>query len=240
LSPTTRRTLLWMSAFAVAMGVLEGAVVVYLRRLYFPEGFRFPMQAVETPIMIVELWRELATMVMLLSVGMIAGRTKAERFAYFIYSFGLWDLIYYVFLKLALDWPESLLTWDILFLLPVPWVGPVIAPCIVAATMCALALTTVRYTDRGLEASMTSRERALIVVGALIIIVSFTLDWTRTEGPTLWKNLVDDRDLLYGLGDYVPQRFPWWIFIIGEGLGLAALFSYAQRLRRSLPPAVAA
>lgn len=228
----SRRIFLWVTAFAVAMGVLEAAVVIYLRRLYFPEGFRFPMRAVETDIMIVELWREIATMVMLGSVGAIAGRTRAERFAYFIYCFGLWDLVYYGFLKVSLGWPESFLTWDILFLLPVPWVGPVIAPCIVAATMCAIGLTAIRATDHGIPAGMMPRERALLGAGALTIIVSFTLDWIRVEGPTLWRNLTDDRDLLYGLGDYVPQKYPWWIFAIGQSIGLIAFLSYARRLRR--------
>lgn len=221
-----------MTVFAVAMGVLEAAVVIYLRRLYFPDGFRFPMRLVETDIVIVELWREAATLVMLAAVGAIAGRNRAERFAYFIYCFGLWDLVYYGFLKLAIGWPESLLTWDILFLLPVPWVGPVLAPCIVAVTMCALALTAIHYTDRGIPAGMTSRERALLTAGAFIIIVSFTIDWIHVDGPTLWRNIADDRDFLFGLGSYIPQIFPWWIFAVGESIGLYAFLSYARRLGR--------
>lgn len=227
--PGGRRTLIWMTIYAVAMGVLEAAVVIYLRRLYFPGGFRFPMRMVETDIMIVELWREAATLVMLFAVGSLAGRTRAERFAYFIYCFGIWDLVYYGFLKLMLDWPESLLTWDILFLLPVPWVGPVVAPCIVAVTMCAIALTAIRKTDRGASASMTPRERLMLATGAFIIIVSFTVDWVQVDGPTLWRNIVEPRDLLYGLGNYVPKYFPWWIFAIGESLGLGAWALYARR-----------
>ena len=212
------------------MGVLEAAVVIYLRRLYFPDGFRFPVRMVDTDIGIVELWRELATVVMLASVGALAGRTRSERFAWFIYVFGAWDLVYYGFLKMSLGWPESPFTWDILFLLPIPWVGPVLAPCIVAVTMCAVALTTVRYTDRGLDARLTHRERGLFILGALIIILSFTIDWMRTDGPTLWANITQPRDLLYGLEHYMPpEKFPWWIFAIGESLGLAALFSYARR-----------
>lgn len=211
------------------MGVLEAAVVIYLRRLYFPDGFRFPVRLVDTDIAMVELWREAATVVMLAAVGALAGRTRSERFAWFIYCFGLWDLVYYGFLKLALGWPESLFTWDILFLLPIPWAGPVLAPCIVAVTMCGIALTAVRYTDAGLDARMTTRERALLIVGSLVIILSFTLDWMRTDGPTLWANITQPRDLLYGLGHYVPKRYPWWIFAIGQSLGLAGWWLYARR-----------
>jgi hypothetical protein len=230
----TRRTLIWMSAYAVAMGVLEAAVVIYLRRLYFPGGFRFPMQMIETDVAIVELFREVATMVMLLAVGMLAGRNRAERFAYFIYSFGVWDLVYYAFLKLALGWPESLFTWDILFLLPVPWVGPVLAPCIVALTMCGIALTAIGFVDRGQAASMTNRERGLLAIGAAVIIISFTLDWIQVDGPTFWRNIMESRDMLEGLGHYIPQRYPWWIFAVGEAFGLAAWASYARRLRSGL------
>jgi hypothetical protein len=209
------------------MGILEAAVVIYLRRLYFPGGFKFPVQMVDTDIGIVELFREVATVIMLAAVGALAGRTRSERFAWFIYSFGLWDLVYYGFLKAALGWPESPFTWDILFLLPIPWVGPVLAPCIVAATMCGVALTTVRHTDRGLDARMTTRERALMIAGGLTIILSFTIDWIRTDGGTLWVNITSPRDLLYGLGHYMPpDRFPWWIFAIGYAMGLAAWWSY--------------
>ena len=231
-----RRTLTWVTIYAVAMGILEGAVVVYLRRLYFPAGFRFPMRSVETDIMIVELWREIATMAMLLSVGMIAGRNRSERFAYFIYTFGLWDLVYYGFLKYSLGWPESLFTWDILFLMPVPWVGPVLAPCLVAATMCGIAVTAIWATERGLDARMTNRERGLLILGALIIILACTIEWTQTKGPTLWMNLTQSRDLLYGLGDYVPQVYPWWIFLIGEALGLVSWYRYARRLKQITVP----
>jgi hypothetical protein len=230
-----RRTLTWVTIFAVAMGVLEGALVVYIRRLYWPGGFGFPMPRIDTDIAIIELWRELATLAMLLAVGMLAGRNRSERFAYFIYNFGLWDLTYYAFLKVSLGWPASLLAWDILFLLPVPWFGPVLAPCIVAITMCGIALTAIRITDRGGDASMTPRERGLLVIGALVIVVSFTIDWAFDQGPTLWRNIAEHRDLLYGLG-FEPKTFQWWIFALGESIGIAAWMSYARRLSVSPRP----
>lgn len=219
-----------MIVYAIAMGALEGAVVVYLRRLYFPEGFRFPLRMIDTDIAIMELWRELATLVMLVSVAMIAARNRAERFAYFLLTFGIWDLAYYAFLKLAVDWPESWLTWDVLFLLPVPWVGPVVAPCIVAATMIGLALTTIRYADHGMNVAMSQRELALLFGGAVVIVVSLVLDWSQVDGPTLWRNIIEQRDLLDGLDSYVPKRFPWLIFALGESIALGAWVIYRQRL----------
>ena len=223
-----RRTLTWVTIYAVAMGVLEGALVVYIRRLYWPNGFGFPMPRIDTDVAVIELFREIATLTMLVSVGMLAGRNRAERFAYFIYTFGLWDLIYYATLKATLGWPESAFAWDILFLLPVPWFGPVLAPCIVAVTMCGIALTALRISDRGMDASMTPRERGLLVLGSLVIILSFTIDWAMNQGPTLWQNIAQHRDLLYGLG-YVPETFQWWIFALGEAIGVASWMSYARR-----------
>ena len=233
--PDTRKKALWITAYAIAMGVLEAAVVIYLRKLYYPEGFTFPLRMVDTDIAVVELVREVATIVMLAVVGALAGRTRSERFAWFIYCFGIWDLVYYGFLRLALGWPESVMTWDILFLLPVPWYGPVLAPCLVALSMCGIALMAVWFTDHGLDARMTTRERALMVAGSLIIILSFTIDWMKAEGPILWTNLMMPRDLLYGLA-YVPSDYPWWIFIIGFAIGLAGWYLWASRVYALLRP----
>jgi hypothetical protein len=224
------RSLLWVTIYAIAMGVLEGAVVIYLRRLYFPNGFQFPLSAVDMSITVVELWREIATLVMLIAVGAIAGRNRGERFAYFLYAFGIWDLIYYAVLRLAIGWPESLLTWDILFLLPVPWVGPVLTPCIVALTMIAFGVTVVRFTSDGVDVDMLPRERLLLWGGALVVIVSFTLDWTRVEGPMLWQNILTRRARDYKIGSFVPVHFPWWIFVIGQGMILASFYLFRSRL----------
>jgi hypothetical protein len=108
--------------FAVAMAWVEAAVVLYLRTLanrldpYQPIpaaiGHR-PGQA--------ELVREAATLVMLAAVGWLAGRTWRSRVGYACAAFGVWDIGYYVFLVPLTGWPHSLLDWDILFLIPLPW-----------------------------------------------------------------------------------------------------------------------
>ncbi|MBA2688990.1 MAG: hypothetical protein H0U64_12970 [Gemmatimonadaceae bacterium] len=225
------RTIAWVSTFGIAMGVLEAAVVIYLRRLYFPGGFQFPLWAVETDILFVELWREVATIVMLAAVGALAGRQKGERFAYFVYVFALWDLVYYIFLKLVLDWPPSLLTWDILFLLPVPWIAPVLAPCIVAGTMIAFSLLAISHTTETRDVHLVSRERWLVIIGALIVIFSFTVDWVRFEGPIIMQNMSAHRRIDYRVGSFVPSHFPWWIFVLGEGLILAGLARFRARIK---------
>jgi hypothetical protein len=85
------RSLLWrlavISLFAIAMGFLESAVVVYLRAIYYPGGFAFPLKMITGPIAITELLREAATMIMILAIAMLSDRRRTVRLAWFIYMF---------------------------------------------------------------------------------------------------------------------------------------------------------
>ncbi len=105
-----------------------------------------------------EIFREAATLIMLVGIGIIAGRNSSERFAWFLYSFAVWDIFYYIFLKLLLNWPESFMTWDILFLIPATWVGPVIAPVIVSITMIAFALIILYSNQKSIPVTIKSSE----------------------------------------------------------------------------------
>ncbi len=124
--------LAWVGLFALAFGLVEAAVVIYLRGLYYPEGFAFPLRQIPVGHIGVELGREAATIAMLAAVGMLAGKDRWSRFGFFCVAFGLWDIFFYAWLKVLIGWPASVLDWDILFLLPVPWIGPVVAPLAVA------------------------------------------------------------------------------------------------------------
>src|SRR5580700_10847047 len=125
-----RTKIFWLTAFSIAMGFLEAAVVIYLRKMYYPNGFHFPLTVVEPDIGLTEFLREAATVIMLLAIGILTGKNTSQKFGIFLFCFAIWDIFYYVFLKMLIGWPASLLDWDILFLIPVPWVGPVLAPCL--------------------------------------------------------------------------------------------------------------
>lgn len=84
----------WVSLFSIAMGLFECIVVIYLRKIYYPEGFSFPLKIMESDIITVELLREAATLIMLLAVGAISGKTSVEKLGLFIYSFAIWDIFY--------------------------------------------------------------------------------------------------------------------------------------------------
>ena len=157
MSKSDYRKLIWVTLFAIAMGMMESSVAIYLRELYYPGGFQFPVRATSTTVAVTELFRELATIIMLLGVGMIAGKNRQERFAWFIYSFAIWDILYYIFLYLIIGWPASFNDWDVLFLLPVMWSGPVWAPVSLSLLMILLGMCILHYSgnrqDSGLKLS---------------------------------------------------------------------------------------
>lgn len=207
-----KHTLIWITIFAITMGIFEGSVVVYLRELYYPNGFEFPLQVMDNQIIITEFIREFASLFMLLSVGILAGKSTSQRFGWFLYSFAVWDIIYYVFLYLILGWPESLLTWDILFLLPVTWTGPVIAPILISCLMIILGLLLNHF-----DLKIRKKDWVILICGSFVIFISFIWDYGRfiitNLNHTLKENFSDK--IVEISMQYVPKSFPWLIFIIG-------------------------
>lgn len=224
-----------LAIFSIAMGFMESAVVVYLRKVYYPFGFEFPLKSIDDSILLVEILREAATLIMLLTIGILTGRTRTERFGFFIFCFAIWDIFYYVFLYFLVGWPESLLTWDILFLIPVTWVGPVLGPLINSVTMIILALLIHYFTSINEKTRIKIGEWCLLILGSIINIISYTEDYihyiTRKFAfidlfkPSENKKLMDYAEL------YIPVSFSWWIFIIGEVLILLAIFIFYKRNR---------
>src|SRR5262245_41321381 len=215
------------TAYAVAMAYLESAIVVYLRRLYYPKGFDFPLVIIDIPTLLIEVGRETATMIMLATVAIAAGRTKVGKCAYFLYLFGVWDIFYYVWLKVFLDWPTSLFTWDVLFLIPVPWVGPVLAPVTVALTMIGMALVLLRLEQRGPVRPAGKKVWLAQMVASLVVIVSFTMDVV----PRL-----PDNGLL--LAQWTPASYRWWMLLVAQALAIGTFSSWAWRASSSSPSGV--
>src|SRR6476469_1916206 len=171
------RLLPWLIAYAVAMAYVEAAVVAYLRALYYPHGFAFPLVLMPTGLAAIEIGREAATLIMLLGVAVLAGVERWERFLAFCVAFGVWDLFYYVWLRLLLGWPPSLLTWDVLFLIPVPWVGPVLAPGLVSVALVVGGVLLLRRGARGEPYTFALPLQILLLAGALLVLASFMLDF---------------------------------------------------------------
>jgi len=224
-----RRTVIGLFLFGISFGYVEAAVVIYLRALYEPlrqqltpgraPGDLFPLldrdrmvaAAPETARLLnVEVIREAATIVMLAAAAMLVAGERSLWLPAFAVAFGVWDICFYSFLKLWIDWPASFLTWDILFLLPVPWVGPVLAPVIVSLTIVVCGLGA-------LWRPVVIRPGHWIglILGGALVILSFTWDFR------------------YILAGNLPRQFAWWLFLLGELVSLGS-FLHAAFRRRSL------
>ncbi len=226
------------------MAFLESSVVVYLREILYPEGFRFPLNPISPELAITEILREAATLVMLLAVGIIAGKTPTRRFGWFIYSFGIWDIFYYIFLYLLLGWPESLLTWDILFLIPTTWTGPVIAPVVLSVVMVFLSMTIIGFAQSGINVAIKNREWGLLIAGSLIVILAFIWDYSSFifDHFTLDELIhLTGKKALYDLGmQYIPGSFNWFLFSLGMSVILSGIAWYYYRMWKTRKEALIA
>jgi len=227
-----------ITVFAIAMGFLEAAVVVYLRQIYYPTGFSFPLNPYMPQNILLTGWlREICTIVMLACVGIVAAENFIKRLCYFLFAFGAWDIFYYVGLKIFLNWPESLLTWDILFLIPVPWVGPVLAPIICSLTMIFLAVNVI-FVDGKYGVLLRGKfiDWLLVIFGSFIIYICFSWDFTkliiRDGFINKFSTLATDSEFAKTVSLYKPEKFLWFPFIIGELLILISFFKvwYENRM----------
>jgi hypothetical protein len=232
----TLNTLLWITLFSVAMGMMESSVVIYLREIYYPGGFQFPLKATSYTIAVTELFRELATLIMLLGIGMLAGKTKQTRFAWFIYSFAIWDIFYYVFLYLIIDWPLSLLDWDVLFLLPIMWVGPVWAPILLSLLMILLSTSILYYSRHSNSANLKSREWIILIAGAFIVIMAFCKDYylymTSHFSTISGTQLFISKHTFDYAAQYVPIKFDVALFLFGCVVICAGIGMYTIRVKK--------
>jgi len=126
--------------FSIGLAYIEAVVVVYLRTIFYPEGFVFPLVDFISDkrwlqFLGIEICREGATLAVLLCSSWLFGKNFRTRLAYFLTIFAVWDIFYYIWLKVLLSWPSSIMEWDILFLIPVAWAGPILAPVILSLTM---------------------------------------------------------------------------------------------------------
>ncbi len=208
-----KNTITWLSVFAIVFAFLETTIVIYLRRLYYPQGFDFPLVNIPPEILNIEWLREISAIIIIISIAIIAGKDFYQKFAYFLYIFGIWDIFYYIWLKIIASWPVSFLTWDLLFLVPVPWISPTLAPLICSLTMIILALLLFCFPKKKINPS----EWLLLLGGAFIIFLSFIWEYL--------KLIIQNS----AISQFIPIHFNWILFTIGEILILFMLILFIKK-----------
>jgi len=208
--------------FALAMAWMESATVFYLRTLV---GRVDPYQVAPLPphklLGNVELIRELATLVMLFTVGWLAGREFRTRFSYMLIAFGVWDIFYYVFLAVMGPWPRSVMDWDVLFLIPLPWWGPVLAPCMIAALMVAGGTLVTQFDDGAGPLWPSNKLVALNWAGILLALYVFMEHAIHV--------LPQGEAALRGV---LPTKFNWPLFALALVLMMVSLVELSWRVWR--------
>lgn len=230
-----KTTLCWITIFGIAVGYLESSVVIYLRELYYPSGFNFPLSTMKDKTALTEVLRELSTLIILLSIAHLAGTNQRQRFAWFFYCFAVWDIFYYVFLKILIDWPESILTWDVLFLIPTTWTGPVIAPVIVSFTMIILAVLLLWLDTRFPASIIHIGVFIFLIAGAGLIFLSFIWDYSlfMLRHCTI-SEIFDIQKVQQAIQQYIPMQFNWWLFFAGLLLIYAGLYRLFHQARMNI------
>jgi hypothetical protein len=195
--------------FSVAFAYIESAVVVYLRAIFHPDGFSFPLPVFELNplwrrLLLTEVGREAATLVIIATGGWLFGRNRRQQWAYTLVIFAIWDIFYYVWLKVLLDWPASIMDWDILFLIPVVWASPVLYPVLVSLAMFGFAVGILWRDERNQPVRLGRPAGLAVLAGCTIIVVSFCIGGLHSAGP-----------------DYA-EYFWWPLFAAGYILATAA------------------
>jgi hypothetical protein len=198
-----RNAAITVAVFAITMAYIESAVVVYLQKALAIDPDRlFPLREgnLVGNLVAIEVGREFATLVMLAGIGYVLGRHWQDRLAWTSVAFGGWDLMYYFWLWIFIGWPHSPETWDVLFLIPLPWTGPVWAPSAVSLALIGFGLAAAYRSASGRTPKAGLVEVAGAVAGGVLVVASFL-----ANAPAL-------------LGGGLPGPFPWPLFATGMGL----------------------
>jgi hypothetical protein len=207
--------------FAAAFAYIESAVVVYLRVIFHPNGFTFPLAPFTTTelgqrMLGVEIGREAATLVVILTTALLFARARQETTAYFLVIFAVWDIFYYIWLKVLIGWPASIMDWDILFLIPAPWASPVLYPVIVSIVMFLFGAIILHRSSWGRPLAARWSDWIGWVAATVLLVLSFCL-----AGIHMTQ------------ADYAAH-FHWPIYAVGLAVGLGTFWRVMNRRSRRI------
>ena len=195
--------------FGIAFAYIEAAVVVYLRTILHTGGFTFPLRdfpfGQHRNILLTEIGREASTLVLILTGSWLIGRNLQQRIAYFFTIFAVWDIFYYVWLKILMNWPSSIMDWDILFLIPMTWAAPVLAPVLISLTLLLFAVIMLYRGSCSAVLRVTPIDWLGFFLAAFVVVVSFCVAGLHIAEPDF------------------RSHFYWMLFALGN-IGAIGLF----------------
>ncbi|MEA3459196.1 MAG: hypothetical protein U9R11_00715 [Chloroflexota bacterium] len=221
------RKLLPVTLYSIAMAYVEAVIVIYLRQLYHIEDVVRDMPTVIDRMTLFELGREVATLAMLVGVAWASGRRWWERFAYLGYIWGVWDIWYYVWLAFLIGWPTSPLEWDLLFLLPLPWWGPVLSPALISLLMVIGAVVALHEMDSSCKIEANRLSIFTASIGVMITLYTFMSDALKAL-PGGQEAILRAR----------PTDFNWPLFLSGYLLMAFPAFRTLRAMQKTKKEAI--
>ncbi len=205
---TTLKRFCIVVIFGIAFAYIEATVVVYLRAIFYPAGFTFPLTEfgigpLWQRLLLTEIGREVASLVLVSTAAWLFGRNLRQRFAYFLAIFAVWDIFYYVWLKALLNWPSSIMDWDILFLIPMPWASPVLAPVLISLTLFIFAIIILYRSSCARPIKVSPIQWLGFILAGLVVVVSFCIAGQHSTEADF------------------QSHFHWSLFALGEILAIA-------------------
>ncbi|MDZ7797064.1 MAG: hypothetical protein U5N56_08475 [Candidatus Marinimicrobia bacterium] len=199
-----KRNIILITGLAILFAYIESSFIVYLHNACYGAGFDFPLKMMAMSAPWIEIGREFVSLLFILMLAVLAAKHIRQIFAYAALAFGLWDFFYYFWLYVFLGWPESLLSPDLLFLIPLPWTGPVLSPLLVSAALVFIGLTLLIREVRGREpVHFNFYDRIGALLSLALILLSYFWNAGRLHEPLS------------------EMYYPWWIFTAGLITGLA-------------------
>ncbi len=210
--------IIWVAVFSIAMAYLEAAIVVYLRRLFGIGDMILQVPPFDQQIAAIELGRELATLMMLLAIGWIAGHNIQARLSYTLIAFGVWDIFYYLWLNVFIGWPKSFLDPDLLFLIPLPWWGPVLSPVLISILMITGGVAVLKENETKAPIHFPLSFWILLIPGVLLMLYAFMADAIRVLPASAAV-----------LNSLRPSQFKWPVYLIGLVLAIVSVLQIIKR-----------
>ena len=192
--------------FAIAMGILEAICVVYIRQIIFPPDGNITNVPFADFNFTIEAVREAMTIIMLTTVSILSAYNVRTRLAMFFLAFGTWDILYYIGLRIFLQWPISIMDWDTLFLIPVAWYSPVLVPVLISVYFIFGSVFIVLHEGNGTKLKFSFSVVLLQFLAFVVWFYSFTKNSARISET-----------------GYANAEYSWALFFLGLVLGIGSL-----------------